>query len=435
MGTLLRVPSLVLLALLATRIGAAEGNAAAAERDDSHRLRLGVDLHAISTSSGLEAWTQGGLGKLRFDDSSEPVSGNRIAFDYSGRLRTTLWAHVVADFVDDASTGFDLSEAYLVWRPIPKSPNQHQFRFGAFYPPLSLENSGVAWSSPYSISFSAINTWLGEEIRPFGLEWTLRRRLGGPSSPHQLAAFASAFYGNDPAGTLLFWRGWSLHDRQTRLNDKLPIPPLPAFGPTGITGYIEQPLEPFVELDSRPGFYAGLEWTLGRRAKLQVARYDNRADPHTFDEGVLGWDTRFSTLGLQLSLPAKLGLIVQSMQGETTWIPGASPDGDIGPLGVEVTDYFDSSFLLLTRTFKESHRVTLRWDSFDVDRDLPRPMHSDGGSAQTVAYRYTGLERLTFALEWLRISSTRDLWSVFYGLPRHADERQIRAQISWNLDL
>jgi hypothetical protein len=419
--------------VLAFTVCAATANAQES-RLENHELRLAVDLHAVSTSSALRAWTRGGLGKLRFDDDSDGAGGNRIALDYSGRLRTTLWAHVVADYVDDASAGLDVAEAYLVWRPVPKRPNQHQLRVGAFYPPLSFENSGVAWSSPYSISFSAINTWLGEEIRPIGLEWTLKRRLGGPGSAHQLSAFAAAFYGNDPAGTLLFWRGWSVHDRQTRLNDKLPIPPLPEFGPNGPTGYIDQPLEPIVELDSRPGFYAGIDWTFEQRAKLQVAHYDNRADPTAFDQGVWGWDTRFSTLGLQLSLPAKIGLIIQSMRGATTWIPGARPNGDIGPLGREVTDDFASSFVLLTRMFGD-HRLTIRWDRFDIRRDAPRPLQADGGSAETIAYRYGGLERLTLAVEWLRIRSTRDLWSDFYGLPRAADERQVRAQVSWNLDL
>lgn len=430
MGTLLKTSSLAALALACATAAAQD------ERRDDHRFQLSVDFHAVSTASSLQAWTRGGLGKLRFDDDSDPAAGNRIALDYEGRLRTTLWAHVVADYVDDASAGIDVAEAYLVWRPVPKSPNQHQLRFGAFYPPLSLENSGVAWSSPYTTSFSAINTWLGEEIRPIGLEWTLRRRVGGPASAHQLAVFAAAFYGNDPAGTLLFWRGWSLHDRQTRLNDKLPIPPLPEFGPSGPTGaFIDQPLQPFEELDSRPGFYTGAEWTLGHRAKLQVAHYDNRAEPTAFGDGAWGWDTRFSTLGLQLGLPAKVGLIVQSMRGKTTWIPGARPDGNIGSVGAEVTDGFDSSFLLLTRMLGDEHRITVRWDSFDIHRGGLRPLQADDGSAETLAYRYSGFKQFTLALEWLRIRSTRDLWSGFYGLPRSADERQVRAQVSWNLDL
>ena len=55
----------------------------------------------------------------------------------------------------------------------------------------------------------------------------MRRRLEGFRSNHEIRAFAAGFYGNDPAGTLLFWRFWSLHYRQSRLNDELLMPPRP----------------------------------------------------------------------------------------------------------------------------------------------------------------------------------------------------------------
>ncbi len=77
-------------------------------------------------------------------------------------------ARIVADYVDDASGGVDLTEALLEWRPVPRSRNQQQLKIGAFYPSLSLENGDRGWQSPFTYSYSAINTWLGEEIRPFG---------------------------------------------------------------------------------------------------------------------------------------------------------------------------------------------------------------------------------------------------------------------------
>src|SRR5690606_3431571 len=112
-------------------------------------------------------------------------------------------------------------------------------------------------------------------------------------SPHELRAFAAAFYGNDPAGTLLFWRGWSLHDRQTRLNDRLALPPAPVWSAGTVVGMRPQTLEPIAEIDRRPGTYAGAEWRYGRRALVQVAHYDNGADPLVFSGGQWGWDTTF----------------------------------------------------------------------------------------------------------------------------------------------
>ena len=73
-----------------------------------------------------------------------------------------------------------------------------------------------------------------------------------------------------PAGTLLFWRGWSLHDRQSRLNDELLIPPRP---------FTTRPqnLSPFMETDHRPGGYAGLEWRYAQpRARAARALRQSR---------------------------------------------------------------------------------------------------------------------------------------------------------------
>jgi hypothetical protein len=219
---------------------------------DRHAWTFDVAVGYPATSTNLDPWTEGGEGKLRFADDGG-LAGNHFAAEYRGRITDTLRVKAVLDYADDASTGLDVTEAQLEWRPVPKSVVQHTFRFGALYPPFSLENSDVAWASPFSTSWSTINTWLGEEIRPLGAEWRMRRRLGFAGAPHELGAFVSAFYGNDPAGTLLFWRGFAMHDRQTRLNDKLPMPPMPVFGAGGIVvGVRDQSVEPIEEIDDAP---------------------------------------------------------------------------------------------------------------------------------------------------------------------------------------
>jgi hypothetical protein len=406
---------------------------AAEDRDsDRHGLALDVNLDLSSVSSPLGSWTSGGLGKLR-QARGDGLGTSRVSLDYRGRISNVLWARGVIDFVDDADRGADVVEAYLQWRPVPTSRNQHQWRFGAFYPPLSLENADTAWASPYTISFSAINTWLGEEIRPIGAEWSMRRRLGTPPSPHVIGAFASAFYGNDPAATLLFWRGWSLHDRQTRLNDRLPMPPFPSFGGGEP---VPQTVEPIAEIDHDPGYYVGIEWSFAQQVRVQAAHYDNRAGVNDFSDGQWGWRTRFDHAGVQASLPARLGLIAQWMRGDTDWNAGALPDGTVAPWGRLVRDNFEAGFVLLTRTFQEDHRISARLDRFSITRagatSIPTP---DAGNAVTVAYRYTGFGRAVLAAEWLEIRSARDLWSEWYGLPRQQDERQLRVALRLAFDL
>jgi hypothetical protein len=426
-----------LLTRLACGLGAAALGAAALgeESGDRHRWQLEVDAGYVAADTPLGPWTEGGLGKLRYAETNDGFVSSRIFAAYHGRIADAWSATVVGDYLDDASSGVDVSEAYFEWRPIPTSRNQHQVRLGAFYPPLSLENVEGGWHSPFTYSYSAINTWLGEEIRPVGAEWSLRRRLGYEGSPHELRAFASAFYGNDPAGTLLFWRGWSLHDRQSRLNDTLPMPPRPVFNYAGtIVGHTPQSVEPFEETDHEPGYYAGLEWRYPRRVLVQLAHYDNRADPSSFSDGQWGWGTSFTHAAVQVSLPWRVGLVAQWASGSTYWISGARPDGQPSAFAELVEDDLDSEFLMLTRLFGGNHRVALRYDQFETHRnEAPPELRSDDGDAWTLSYRYEHSPRLEAGIEWLRIESHRDLWSEFYFVPERATETAVRAQLSYRL--
>ena len=325
--------------------------------------------------------------------------------------------------VDDASDGLGVTEAVIDWRPIPHSRNQHQLRFGAFYPSFSLENGDRGWQSPFTYSYSAINTWLGEEIRPIGAEWSLRRRFEGFRSNHELRAFAAGFYGNDPAGTLLFWRGWSLHDRQSRLGDELDDSAAAVHDEPAAAVAVR-------ETDHRPGGYAGLEWRYAQRALVQVARYDNRADPYSFSDGQWGWGTDFNHLAVQVSLPAELGLIVQWMDGATEWLTAALPNGTRMPMSEYVHDEFESQFVMLTRRLGAKQRLALRYDTFSIERPAAVPvLYSDHGHAWTLSYRIEPTQRFSGGIEWLRIDSSRDLWPMYYATPHAANRRPAPAAV------
>ncbi len=402
------------------------------------QLELGSGRHAWSvtasigvpdTSTPLAAWLDGGTGKLR--SAAGGLAVDRLVAEYGGRLTPTLEAHLVADWLDEPSGGLDLTEAYLEWRPVPKRALRQQWRFGGFYPRMSLENVAPAWESPLTASFSAANTWLGEEIRAFGAEWLGRRALGPPTAPHELGVYAGAFYGNDPAGTLLFWRGWSVHERQTRFGDRLPLPARPVFGADGaIVGHAAQTLEPFAEIDGDPGVYAGLEWRLRRRALVRLARYDNRADPLAFSDAQWGWDTRFDLAALQLELPLGLGLVTQRLEGRTRWLIPPGADGVVPPGSRIERDDFAADFVLLTKRIGSRSRVTLRHDEFGYDRDASPELGAiDSGEAWAASYRFRLSERITLTAEWLEIESERSLRPLFYSLPAEVQERQLRLRL------
>jgi hypothetical protein len=226
---------------------------------------------------------------------------------------------------------------------------------------------------------------------------------------------------------LLFWRGWSLHDRQTRLGDELSIIPLPFTTSP-------QRLKPFMETDHRPGVYAGLEWRYARRALVQYARYDNRADPWSFRDGQWGWGTDFDHLAVQVGLPAELGLVSQWMEGTTEWLTAALPNGTRLPMSEHVHDRFSSQFLMLTRTLGTNQRLAVRYDTFEMQRPASVPvLNSDEGHAWTLSYRIEPTERFSGGVEWLRIESARDLWPMFYNTAREQTEDQLRLQLSYRL--
>src|SRR5207244_7487700 len=131
-------------------------------------------------------------------------------------------------------------------------------RGGIFFPPISLENSGPAWTSVYTITPSAINSWVGEEVRATGGEGSLT----WSGAQHELTFTGAVFGWNDPTGSLLAWRGWTLEDRQSGFSDRVPLPPIPSIGPGGDV-FPRQPLfvQPFREVDSRPGYYIAGAWS------------------------------------------------------------------------------------------------------------------------------------------------------------------------------
>jgi hypothetical protein len=401
-------------------------SATAVAQDDTHSLVLLFDFNSAAPSTDYTSWLDGGLGKLCYDEEYSGVGIGRFLVEYRGRVSPSLTAHVVGDYVDDGGGGADLTEAYLEWRPIPQSANRHSLKVGAFYPEISLENGDTGWASPFAISSSAINTWVGEELRTIGAEWSMERPLGASGSAWKVKPIAALYYGNDPIGTLLSWKGWALHDRQTRLNDVLPLPPLPQVGPSGIFQNQAVRAEPFIETDDRPGYYFGTEFQLRRRALIAVMHYDIHADPMSIRDGQYGWITRFDHVGSQVELPRDSGLVVQWLRGTTAMGPFVN--------GARVVDVgFDSYFLLLTKRVNQ-HRMSIRFDDFDVtDRDyIPLDDSSESGHAWTVAYRFDYSERLNLKLEWLQIENDRPS-HAYFGRPVNGTERIVQLQVGLKL--
>ena len=81
---------------------------------------------------------------------------------------------------------------------------------------------------------------------------------------------------------------------------------------------------------------------------------------------------------------------------------------------IVVVDDFESAFVLLTRPFAVKHRLSLRYETFEITRaGAPSPMVIDDGHATTLSYRFSPGKRFHASMEWLEIKSNRLLWTMF----------------------
>src|SRR6186713_3226199 len=132
--------------------------------------QLALDMRAVA-SDGRESFLDNGQGKLRFDEDHQGIQLGRLRAALDQPLGEVFSAHIEAStWDDDDKNPIDLTEAYLEYRPYPRAGFRSRVRLGAFYPPMSLESRAIGWETPYTITPSAISSWISEEIRTIGLE-------------------------------------------------------------------------------------------------------------------------------------------------------------------------------------------------------------------------------------------------------------------------
>ncbi|MBS0421571.1 MAG: hypothetical protein JSR66_27935 [Proteobacteria bacterium] len=368
-----------------------------------------LDVRLVD-SNGQRSVTHGGLGTLRFDDTQSGLKLGRARFALSEALGQAWSLHVDASaWGDHDKNPVDLTEAYLQFRPYPFGGG-YRFRLktGAFYAPISLENRAAGWESPYTLSYSAINTWLGQELRTIGAEGQIDW-LGTRSGHAFDVAFTGGVFGwNDPAGVVVASRGFTLSDRQTTLfgrvgaNNSSPLPPMALFG----------------EIDHRMGYYTGLEARYYDRVVIRALHYDNRGDPAAYEEGTenYAWQTHFNSMGVRIESGSGWTAIAQYLDGETA----IAPD-ETGYLGWP----FRARFALISKEWGH-HRLSVRYDSFAVESESIYGGGAQHGHAWTTAYVFEPDARWRFTLEWLRVASDNENRPFFVGLPPRATETQVQ---------
>lgn len=374
-----------------------------------------VDLRAVSPANET-SWNDGGVGKSRYgsDDGGARLGGALL--NASWQATPALSAVTDLQYQTDEHRHLDVLDAYLRYRPASTTPWRWSLKLGAFFAPISLENEGIGWTSLWTLTPSAINSWVGEELRTVGGELGVEHR-----GINTFQASFAVFGKNDPAGELLATRGWSLSDLTSGLHASVREPDVyaPIAGTTTPVDY-----RPFDEIDHRLGWYGDASWE-SPYGKLVLLRYDNRADPtryeHYEQREVFAWHTRFWSLGARTRI-SDVTLIAQGMDGNTAFEPVPN---------LNLDTHFRSGFLLAGWERGE-WRPALRLDLFSLRQtpaSLPAPL-SEHGHALTAALNWRPSDRLRITGEWLRIDSTRDQ-RLLEGLsPRQIDQQvQISARV------
>jgi hypothetical protein len=383
-------------------------------------LELTGDLRLVAVN-GERSWLERGFGKLRSGSAGEwklePQLGSANLV-WRPQFTWSLGATVVGSIQGGERTQAGLGEAYLSFKPLRGRKAGISARAGLMWPPVSLEHEGADWHVRDSITPSAINSWIGEEVRPLAAEATLAAALG----PHSLRATVAAMAANDTSGTLLTFRGWALHDTTTLAFHHQPLPPLEPP-----VAYYQAPFTtPLLDIHRgfarRPGYYAKLAWQPPAPVRLDLFRYDNRADPEDVNADLeWGWRTRFNNVGMSAELGSSTGLKAQALQGTTRM--GFTDGGRRW-----VNNRFRSAFVLLTHGFGPVG-MALRAEAFGTRNrgsDVGSSYDESGWSAMLAAKREWG--PFGGLLELLHVSSRReDREDV--GLAPRQRQTQLQAQV------
>jgi hypothetical protein len=385
---------------------------ASTARADSWELDL--DGRLVSSDAN-PSYTQGGISGVRFDEDQSGLRLGRARFALTESIGELWSVHLDASAWGDRDRiPVGLTEAFLQFRPYPFAGYRLRVKAGAFYPPVSLENRASGWESPYTLSYSAIDSWLAIEVRTIGVEASLDWLGTRQGHAFDLGATGGVFGWNEGAGGFIAGDGFTLTDRQTPYGGRVGLPGDPVL----------MNFEPFRQLDGRAGAYGGLELRWLDRVVVRALRYDNRADPTVIDNAsnAIAWETSFDSVGLRAESADGWTGIVQGLKGNTAIAPG----------GFYLAWPFKAEYALLAKQLGK-HMVSVRYDRFEVDTNIPTGDGSETGHAWTAAWVFAPDERWRFTLEWLRVTSNSYYRNDVLGLPALASETQLQLAVRYAL--
>jgi hypothetical protein len=327
-------------------------------------------------ATGPKTWLEGGFGRL--DQSRNGAFAQaQLGLDWTPSNWFDVHVHGIARHDRDLDHA-GVAEAYAEVRKT-YTHDQFQLKAGEFFLPTSRENRGNLWTSNYAITFSALNSWIAEEVRPIGAEAEWRHELPNLSA---ITVAGTAFRGNDTMGTLLGWRGWAVSSRVATYREALPLPPLFSFSNPKM--FLDQrdgtvPLDR--DLDGRTGFAGRIRYSVPERGMIQFVRLDNRGERELYRDQY-SWQTRFNLVSAELGSQDSTVLAAEYMNGDTGM-------GFRGKGRGWVQADFYATYVLLSHKYGRS-RFTARIEqfaTFERDHSISEN-NTEHGRAWALAWLY-----------------------------------------------
>ena len=373
--------------ILRTTLALAISTVANAEFVSNGYLELGG-----SGTSAESAWNTGGSGALGKGDGGTAEA--RLGFEFKNESRFSAHLSVLARAGTDSDAGrkAGLLDAYFDYGDLAQ--DSFRIRTGLAFSGSSLENVEDFWQTPYSLSLSALNSWIGEEFRPLGITGTKRFAQDSGAT----FDFSTTLYGgNDTSAAILAWRGFAVHDRLSVFGEALPLLTLPSLSDSGGFKFQRNDgSQPFgSDLDGRPGFALRARQNFVGGGRLNVYFTDNRGDRKLHGDEY-AWHTRFGILGFDQPFGDGWTVLGEWMRGRT--------DMGFGP-GPFVSFDFDAAYLAISRNVG-LWSITGRAETFhinELDRSAAERNTQNGVGATIAVLRNSGDWRLGVEAQYFDI--------------------------------
>ncbi len=345
-------------------------------------------VHGFLTARGVSvdtrpSWTQHDFGKFDVGSgapghrSSDDVELAQLGFDFTPASWFLVHADGIARHEPNGTTG---ERAGAVQAYADLFTDKFRFRAGAFWLPTSRENVDEMWNSRYTITYSALNSWIAQEVRPIGADLQF-------SPNFYITAGATAFRGLDTMGTALANRGFTFSSRLSVYNEEIALPP-----PNEVTRPIHW------EGGGNIGWSGRLRLQVPEQGLIQFAHVDNRTEIYPGKPPDVPWNTRFNLVSGEVGSTSPSTMAAEWLDGRTAV---AFPGG-------QFTMDFQTWYVLASQK-SGKERFTTRYERFSTRPHNPAAgnSHRENGHGLTIAWLHEFSGHVRAGLEYEHVNGER----------------------------